>query len=167
MERTVGRVLGSLMSVERAIAFVCFIIMLGVLIADVVGREMFHAGIFGSVRVAVYGLIICAMAGFGLATATNGHLRPAFMDSVFSGPLEAPAIRLGQLASAGILVMMAYAAWKMVAFSLLIDERDLALGIPVWTVELALPVGLALSAFRHLCFAAFPALIPAKQGVME
>ncbi len=167
MERRLGRVPAGLTAIEKAVAFICFLVMLLALIADVAGRQFFHQGIFGSVRVAMYGLILCAMAGFGLATATGGHLRPGFLGNALPQVAQGSAIRLGQIASAAILLILAHAAWKMVAFSILIDERDLSLDTPVWIAQMALPVRFVFSAFRHLCFAVFPALMPAPQGASE
>lgn len=167
MQATAKRILDGTVSIEKALAFLTFAVMLSALLADVLGRELFGQGVFGSVRVAVYGLIICAMAGFGIATATNSHLRPKFMDGLFRGALERPAIRFGQLVSAAILFFLTYAAWEMVAFTRLIDEHDTALNIIVWPMQLALPIGFALSGLRHVVFAILPDLIPEEGNVAE
>lgn len=167
MEFRVSRFIAVVTATERAIAFTAFSVMLVVLLADVIGRELFSEGVFGSVRVAVYALILCAMSGFGIATATGGHLRPKFMDGVLRGHLQVLGSRLGQVLSAAILLYLSYAAWQMVAFTRMIEERDLVLDILVWPVQMVLPLGFVLSALRHLCFATFPALLPNEAGVAE
>lgn len=167
MESRVSRFIAALTAAEKGIAFTAFGVMLIALLADVIGRELFSEGVFGSVRVAVYALILCAMSGFGIATATGGHLRPKFMDGVLRGELKGPGVRLGQVLSAAILLYLAYAAWQMVTFTRLIEERDLVLDVLVWPIQMALPVGFVLSALRHLCFAAFPGQLPKEAGVAE
>lgn len=167
MQNLLRKLINAITVAEKTIAFTAFVVMLAALLADVIGRELFAEGVFGSVRVAVYGLILCAMAGFGIATSTGGHLRPKFLDGALRGPLELPGIALGQLASAAILAYLSYAAWQMAAFTRLIEERDIVLDTLVWPIQMALPVGFALSAFKHLVFAFFPALLPQEKGVAE
>lgn len=167
MQDRLKRALDLIVWVERAIVACAFTVMLVVLLIDVAGRELFGQGLFGSVRIAVYALILCAMAGFGLATATGGHLRPKFLDGLLAGPLEGPGIRLGQLLSAAIMFYLAYAAVTMVQFTRLIEERDLVLDTLVWPIQTALPIGFALSGLRHLIYAIYPALAPVESSVAE
>lgn len=167
MQNRLRRFIDAVTAAEKTIAFTAFVVMLTALLADVIGREVFAEGVFGSVRVAVYGLILCAMAGFGIATSTGGHLRPKFLDGVLRGPAERPGMVLGQLASAAILAYLAYAAWQMAAFTRMIEERDIVLDTLVWPIQMALPAGFALSALKHLIFAIFPALLPQEKGMAE
>lgn len=161
------RLLDRIVMVEKTIAFLTFVAMVLALGADVAGRELFNHGVFGSVKFAVYALIFCAMAGFGIATSTGSHLRPKFLDHLFRGALESPSIRLGQLVSAAILLSLAYAGLQMVQFSILIEDRDLTLDWPVWPIQMAIPVGFTLSALRHLIYAVKLDLLPVEQGAMD
>ncbi|MCB1419790.1 MAG: TRAP transporter small permease [Notoacmeibacter sp.] len=146
-------------------AFVAFVAMTVALSADVIGREVFSEGVFGAVRFSLFALILCAMAGFGLATANGAHLRPRFLDFLTERTLRRPAARAGNLLSAIILGTFVYAAWKMVSFSLVIGETDLMLGIPMWPIQMAIPVGFGLSAIRYLIYALYPDLAP-EEGVL-
>ncbi|MEY8828520.1 TRAP transporter small permease [Sedimentitalea sp. XS_ASV28] len=159
--------LNATLSVEKAIVVITFFAMLVAISADVIGREFFGQGVFGSVKFAVYALILCAMAGFGIATASGSHLRPQFLDFVTAGRREMPARRLGRVASAAILVMLAWGAWEMVAFSRMIEERDITLDWLVWPIQLALPLAFLLSAMRHLIYAADPRLMPEEEEFKE
>lgn len=167
MQDRVGRLLAAVTMAEKAIAFASLVTISGVLAADVIMREFFSVGLFGSLRIGVYALILCAMAGFGVATHTGGHLRPGFADGLVPAALERPARRLGQLASCAIMIVLAWSAWKMVEFVREIGERDMALDIPVWVVQAALPVAFAIAAFRYLSYAVFPDLIPEEEGAPE
>lgn len=167
MQQTLGRILGAVTAAEKVIAFAALIVITGVLAADVAMRELLGVGLFGSLRVGVYALILCAMAGFGVATATGSHLRPVFADRLIPEKLVPLAIRLGQLASCGIMIVLAWSAWRMMIFVREIGEHDIALNIPVWTVQLALPLAFAIAAMRYLFYAIFPGLIPAEKGAAE
>lgn len=161
------RILNAIITTEKVLAVLAFIAMLLALLADIIGREVFGQGVFGSVRFAVYAMIMCAMAGFGIATASGAHLRPQFLDFVAQGRAEMPARRLGQLASVAILVMLAIASLEMIAFSRTIEDHDLSLGWLVWPIQLILPVAFMLSAVRHLIYAVCADLMPLGELVNE
>ena len=167
MKAGVRRLIDLITRVEMGIAFVAFIAMVGALAADVVGRELFGEGVFGAVKFGVYALIYCAMAGFGIATATGGHLRPRFLDNVVPLALSGPATRAGQFASAGILFMLAHAGWTFIAFSMLIEERDVTLDWLVWPIQAAIPVGFLLSGLRHVAYGLWLDLLPVEGGLTE
>ncbi len=159
--------LSAVSTLEKIMVVLTFLAMLVALIADVIGREFFSQGVFGSVKFAVYALILCAMAGFGLATASGSHLRPKFLDFVSKGRVEMPVRRMGRIVSAGILLFLGWGALQMVAFSHLIEERDLTLGWLVWPVQMILPVAFAISALRHLIYAVVPSLMPVEEELKE
>lgn len=167
MQAIVRRILDAITWAEKIIAFAALITITGALAADVIMREIMGVGLFGSLRLAVYALILCAMAGFGVATATGTHLRPGFADGLIPASLVPLAVRLGQLASCAIMVVLAHSAWKMVVFIHDIDERDIALDVPIWAIQMALPVAFGIAALRYLSYATFPDLIPAEEGGEE
>jgi len=167
MIRIVQHVLNAVSTIEKAIVVLTFSAVLASLSMDIIGREVFAQGVFGASKFAVYALILCAMAGFGLATASGAHLRPRFLDFVTQGRAEVPARRAGRVASAAILLFLAWGAVDMVSFSRMIGDRDLTLGWPVWPVQMILPVAFALSALRHLIYAVFPALSPVEEEQPE
>ena len=152
---------------EKVIAFVAFILILGALAADVFGREIIGKGVFGAVKFGVYALIFCAMAGFGIATATGSHLRPKFLDKLVPYALEPLALKLGQFVSASILLTLAYAGLTFVELGVMLEERDVTLDVLIWPVQLAIPVGFVLSAIKHIIFGIWLDLLPAGQAVAE
>ncbi|AVO37271.1 TRAP transporter small permease [Pukyongiella litopenaei] len=167
MKTVASSALAMLLNFERALAFCTFAVMLAALIADVVGRELFGQGVFGSVRVAVYALILCALAGFGIATGTGGHLRPRFLDGVLAGPVETAGIRAGQVVSVLILLMLAKASWDVASFSREIGDRDVTLGWLVWPMQVSMPIAFSLSALRHMAYAVWPDLSPIESESIE
>lgn len=167
MKAIVARTVETITKIEMGIAFVAFIAMVGALAADVIGREILGHGVFGAVKFGVYALIYCAMAGFGIATASGSHLRPKFLDGITPSFLDGPVTRAGQFASAGILLMLAYAGWTFVAFGMMIEERDVTLDWLIWPIQAAIPIGFVLSALRFIAYGIWLDLKPAEGGVME
>lgn len=167
MKYGLERLLGGMLRLETTIAIVTFLLMAGALAADVIGRELFGRGIFGSVKFAVYALIYCAMAGFGIATATGSHLRPSFADRLIPAALTPAAIRIGNLASAAILLMLAYAGYEFVEFARMIEERSDTLDWLMWPIQAAIPIGFGFSALRYVIYAAYPVLRPEDKGIAE
>jgi len=157
----------AIVRIEKWIAFAAFVLMLGALAADVIGREIFGHGVFGAVKFAVYVLIYCAMAGFGIATATGSHLRPKFLDKAVPEALTSIALRLGQFFSAAILLVLASAGLTFVGFGMMLEERDVTLDVLIWPVQLAIPIGFALSALRHVFYGIWLDLLPAEAAVAE
>lgn len=150
MKRLAKSLIDRIVQIEKWIAFTAFVLMLGALAADVIGREVIGHGVFGAVKFAVYVLIYCAMAGFGIATATGSHLRPKFLDKAVPEALTTTAIRLGQFISAAILLVLAAAGLTFVGFGMMLQERDVTLDVLIWPVQLAIPIGFTLSALRHI-----------------
>lgn len=167
MKEGVQSLLAATLGFEKAVAFAVFVLMLAALAADVIGREVFGHGVFGAVKFSVYALIYCAMAGFGIATASGSHLRPKLLDKVLPLAWRPMAVRLGQFASVAILLLLAWAGLTFVQQAWALQERDVTLNVLIWPVQLALPLGFVLSALRHLCWGVFSDLLPAESAVTE
>jgi len=78
-----SQILNKLKLVESIVATAAYMIVAGLLIVDVVGRELFGMSLLGAQQLAVYGAIVAGFLGLTLATSDNCHLRPAFLDFVF------------------------------------------------------------------------------------
>ena len=76
-----GRVLAAIRVVEKTLVVTAFSILVLVVFADVVSREITGAGLYWASQVGVWANVIVVMAGFGLASADGVHLRPRFADN--------------------------------------------------------------------------------------
>ena len=146
--------------VERAVIVAGFIIMTALLLIDTLGRELVGKGFFGANIYATYALICSAMAGFGIATALGGHLRPSFMDGLVSGANERAVVRLGQFVTAALAIVIMLAAIQFVSVTIEFNETNQVVGWPLWPIQMALPVGFGVAALRHLIYGIWPDLIP-------
>ena len=152
---------------EKVVAVAMFVVMSAALTADVIGRELVGQGIFGAAKFAVLAMIFCAMACFGICTATGAHLRPRIADQWIPKLIEPAVVRLGYFFSATILFGITVSACQAVAFSYVIEERDLALEWVIWPFQSILPIAFFLSGLRFLGYAVWPDLAPAEKRPVE
>jgi len=167
MKNAASLLLGLLLRLERGVLAVGYFGITVLLLLDVLGREFTGKGLFGANIYATNILIYTAMAGFGLATATGGHLRPRMADRLVPVALLPLAIRAGQLASAAILVVIAAAAVQFVVSTWDFAETNQVTGLPLWPIQAALPIGFGFSALRHCIYAAWPDLAPQEKDGPE
>ena len=144
---------------EAIAATAAYAAVAGLLIADVIGRELFSRSIFGAQQLAVYGAILAGFLGLTLATSDNAHLRPGFMDFVFRG-YERMVTRIGDAISALFFLGGAYIAWTFVLISWGAGDRAPVLYFVVWPLQLIIPYAMASCGVKHLVFAARPDLKP-------
>ncbi|CAN7371629.1 TRAP transporter small permease subunit [Pseudorhodoferax sp. LjRoot39] len=147
-------------------AFICvgaFSIVVIALMSDVIGREVFGHGVFGAQRIAVWAAAVVGLVGFALVTSDAGHLRPQFADRWLPRSAEPVLGRVADLTSALICIFLGCYAVLFVHSSFALGERGIGVAIEVWPLQTILPWMFLSSAFRHLSFAAFPALKPAPR----
>ena len=144
---------------EAIIATAAYAVVAGLLIADVVGRELFGGSMLGSQQLAVYGAIIAGFLGLTLATSDNSHLRPAFMDFLFK-PFASTAERVGDGLSALFFLIAAYVAWTFIAQSMESQDKAPVLYFVVWPLQLVIPYAFLSCALKHFLFAWQPGLKP-------
>lgn len=133
----------------------------GLLIFDVVGRELFKTSFLGAQQLAVYGAIMAGFLGLTLATSDHTHLRPAFMDFLFSRH-EQLIGRVGDFISSVFFFGSAYVAWTFVQVSMEAGDRAPVLYFVVWPLQLVIPYAFASSGLKHLAFSLQPALKPVQ-----
>jgi TRAP-type C4-dicarboxylate transport system permease small subunit len=162
MKLLTARFLAGLGWVEAAVAVSAYMLVAGLLLADVLGREFFGTSIYGAQKVAVIATIAAAFMGLSMATGRGSHLRAEAMDRLVPRQFSALADRLGQLVS---FALFAALTWYSLQFAL--GTRSLGLRLPVlgwqmWPMQMVLPVAFGLSAIKVLLFFLHPALSPRR-----
>lgn len=162
MKTTVERAARALYRAEALVAATAYAFTAGILILDIVMREIFGASLWGATKMAVFGAIIAAFLGLVLATATNTHLRPQFADYWVPRAWDGVMNRLADAVSA--LIWCAFGVVGIQYLGTSIDSNDLAevLYIPLWPIQLVLPYAFFSSAFRHAIFALWPEIKPSR-----
>jgi len=159
------RILGVIGRVERGLCVAAFVVVVGVLFADVISREVTAAGLYWAPQVGVWANVIVVMAGFGLASAGGAHLRPRFADGWLPARWEPMVVTLQHGVTAAFCAAAAWLAAGVVLESWRLGEVSLDLFLPVWPVQLLIPLALGLATLRHSLYAVYAELRPAEAGL--
>ena len=145
---------------ERVVTFGCFLVLITVVFADVVSREVVGTGLHWARQVGVWANLFVVMFGIGLASSAGVHLRPRFADNWlparWAGALDRIQDGLMALFCCGFAVV----ATGMVHDGWLLGERSAALGVVVWPFQAIIPLVFAVATYRHGVYALYPALRP-------
>lgn len=153
------RFIKGLRLIEAIIATAAYTAVASILIADVIGRELFATSFLGAQQLAVYGAIIAGFLGLTLATSDNAHLRPGFLDFV-TKRRERIVVRAGDIVAGVFFLAAAYVAWTFVEVSMEAKDRAPVLYFVVWPLQLIIPYALASAGVKHLVFGMRPDLKP-------
>jgi|GEM_PF-155554 len=164
---------------ECWVAVAAFAFIAGIMLLDVIGRELVGpllrlaglepgaTGIFAAQKLSVFALVIGSFAGIGIATATAAHIVPRFAYGWVPASWGPAMDRLADLVTGLFLLGVAWFGFKLVASSLATDLRAPVLDWPVWPVQAAIPLGFLSAAGRYLLYALSPALKPAPPEFQE
>ena len=146
---------------ERHLCVAAFSLLAGVMIADVALRELSGNGLPWAVQTAVYANLVVALFGLGLAASAGSHLRPRFADRLLPAHWRPLLERTGHLVSALFLAGFAMLALQLALETRSLGETATVLRIPLWPLQLLIPLAFTSAALRYACFALRPQLAPA------
>jgi hypothetical protein len=163
---------------ECLVAVSAFGFIAVVLILDVAGRELLTpiyklfgikgaGGVFAAQKMCVYALVIGSFCGVGIATATASHLLPrigfGWVPKAFGPTMD----RIADMFTGCFMVGVAWFGWVYVQSSMQAGLRAQAFDIPIWPIQLAIPLGFLSASIRYFCYAAWPALRPLPPEFQE
>ncbi|MBX3642722.1 MAG: TRAP transporter small permease [Rubrivivax sp.] len=164
--------------VECLIAVAAFGFIAVVLILDVAGRELLgpiykafdlkgSPGIFAAQKMCVYALVIGSFCGVGVATATGSHLLPRLGFGWVPAAFGPTMNRIADVVTGLFFCGVAWYGWVYVQSSMQAGLRAQAFDMPIWPIQLAIPVGFLSAGLRYFFFAAWPALRPLPPEFQE
>ena len=164
--------------VECVIAVAAFGFIAVVLILDVAGRELLgpiykafdlkgSPGIFAAQKMCVYVLVIGSFCGVGVATATGSHLLPRLGAGWVPAAFGPTMNRIADVVTGVFFCGVAWYGWVYVQSSMQAGLRAQAFDMPIWPIQLAIPVGFLSAGLRYFFFAAWPVLRPLPQEFQE
>ena len=163
MQQWIEKALSRLTWLEATISIIAYAFVAGLLLADIIGRELFSTSIYGAQKIAVQATMIAAFMGLTLATSQGSHMRAEAADVLVPQRWSAQADRFGY-----VLSTILYAALAAISFQFMMETRKYGMNIPVlgwpmWPVQVVLPLAFGSSALKSLAFAVFPALAPQRE----
>lgn len=161
------RLLEFLHNCEKWLCISAFAVLVAVVFADVLSREITGGGLYWASQVGVWANVIVVMAGFGLASADGSHLRPRFADNWLPDSWRPALITLQHFCMTVFCVLFGALASGVVYDTWLLGEVSLELFVPVWPVQVFLPAAFIVAAIRHALFATYPPLRPIESSALK
>lgn len=136
--------------IERIIIGGSVLAMALLMSCHVVGNLLFDRGIPGTYEVTEMLIVVMTFVGVGYAARNARHISMSAIYDQLSGRL-----RKGLLIAIclGTGALMFYFAFKSAQYVIVLHDRgrlSSALQVPMWTVNLALPVGFTLAGIQYL-----------------
>ena len=163
---SVHALMRGLQKAEKGLAIGAYGVLVAGVFADVLSREFTGGGLFWASQVRVWANVIVVMAGFGLASADGAHLRPRFADNWLPQSWQPVLHTLQHVCMALFCLAIGLLASRVVFGSWQLGEVSIDLFLPVWPVQLFLPLAFLDAALRHLLYAGYPALRPTEQSAL-
>lgn len=116
-------------------------------VAEMILRAAGSAGIPGASAVTQHLVLLVGMIGGAVAARDRRMLSLSTVDAFLKGRWRSGAHLVTHALAAGVAAWLAVAGWSFVSDERAV-ERELAWGIPLWVVQLALPVGFGLVSAR-------------------
>ena len=151
---------------ERILVVVAFSLLVLVVFADVVSREVTGGGMYWVSQVGVWANVIVVMAGFGIASANGAHLRPRFADNWLPASWQPALQTLQHICMTLFCVLIGALSVSVVHDSWRLGEVSLDLFVPVWPVQAFLPLAFSIGAIRHALYATYPKLRPDENSAL-
>lgn len=140
--------------IEKAEQWLCAVALLTtamILFVNVVMRYCFSASTSWAEESIRYLMVWITFIGGSVCVRQSAHIRMDFLMSFLSGSARRFLDRTVYLLSALFCGIMTFYGARLVAFTLSTGQASPALGIPMWWVYLAVPLGSGLMAFQFLC----------------
>ena len=158
--------LSAIRAVEKLLCIAAFAVLVTVVFADVLSRELTGAGLYWASQTGVWANVLVVMAGFGLASADGAHLRPRFTDSWLPASWTGVLQLLQHCTMAVFCFAIAALSLGVVLGSWQLGEVDIDLFLPIWPVQAALPAAFLAGGLRYTIYALCPALRPQETSAL-
>ncbi len=165
--------------IERKLAVAAFLLIAGLLIVDVAGREIAApilrklgvavgaAGVPGGQQIAIFALVVGSFCGIGIATAANSQLVPRVAFGWIPTRWAATVNRLADLLTGLLMLVVAWYGLEFVIGSQATHMQAPVIGWELWPFQAAIPAGFVSAAGRCLLFATWPGLKPPPPDFQE
>lgn len=145
---------------ERAICAVCFGLLALLMVVDIFSREVLQQSFHRGPKLAIDLMIWGGFLGASLCVAAGTHLRIEAADRLWPDSWRSLVTRVQTLVTFAFCLAFAWVSAKYVGESRQMGEVGVVTGVPIWMVQLVIPVSFGSMAFRYLMHALFPALRP-------
>lgn len=164
---------------EKRLAMVAYVVIAALLVVDVLARELLGpvgralgfgdlpAGLFGAQKLALWAMVFGSFLGLGIATASGAHLLPrvgfGWVPAAFGPAVD----RLADLLTGVVLCGAAWYAYRFVGATAESGMLTAVFELPLWWLQVVVPLGFLSAGLRYFFFARWPAARPARPEFQE
>ena len=135
--------------IEKLLLGGSVLFLAGLLIAHVIGRQVFGSGVTGQVELTQLSMVVMTFAGLSYAVRRARHISmSAFYDQLNGLPRKALLITIC-ISTGSLLFYLAVHAWDYVSNLQARGRTSSALSIPLWIPYLIAPIGFALAGLQY------------------
>lgn len=132
---------------EGYIAAALLLVMISVAFINVITRYLFHASIAFTEEIEVAFFVWVTFLGIGMAFKRGSHLAMVFLRDKL--PIKKHLILFGQVLSLILFIIVLYLTAQYVYLDMTVyHSTTMALGIPMWTYTIGMPIISILILFR-------------------
>lgn len=135
-----------------AVLFISLIVL--IIFASTISRYAFNNPLFGADRLATYLMVWLGFIGFQIAASKLRHIEIEAVKAKVKPGIRYVMQIITSLLAAVFLVIMFVLSWDFVAESKTLNDSDIVLNVPLWQIQLILPISFIVSALRYF-FSAF------------
>lgn len=139
-----------IVAIERFVLAASVLAMAAVNIANVAGRNLFNHSLIFAEEINQALIVLCTFMGVGFGVRYGRHIRMSAIYDQLRGAARKTLWVIICLATAALLIMLAYYAALYVADRYQVGEVTPALRIPVYLIYVWVPVGLALGGIQYV-----------------
>lgn len=136
--------------IERAFLVTALSVMCLVVFLDFALRELFSYGFVWAKELAMFLMIWVGFVGASLATRANRHLVVGIPEKLFPPKILRYVSSFVSALVVVLTLFIAYLGWQYVMETRMFEERSLVLRIPLWYVQMIIPLSLLVIALRFL-----------------
>lgn len=135
-----------LKNLDAFLAVVCLCVMVGVVLFQILARNLFHTGMEGADVLVRHLVLWVVFLGASVATREDRHIHIDLLPRFLSPKLKQLSGVLVALFSISVAGVLSYASFYFVMM-----EKDSgvvipSMGLPIWVVEFVIPAGYAVIA---------------------
>lgn len=135
---------------EKLFLIIAIISMTLIIFFDFVFRELFNFSFIWAKELAAFLMVWVGFIGASYATKENKHLVVGFPEKIFSKKILPYVSLIVNVLVFSVTIFLAYLGFLYVLETKEFGETSLVLNIPLWIVQLIIPVSLVIIALRFI-----------------
>ncbi len=136
--------------IEKIFLVIGVSVMVLVVFFDILLRELFDGGFIWAKELAAFLMIWVGFVGASLAAKENKHIVVGIPEKLFPKKVLPYVSLFASVIIFTVTILIAYLGFNYVSETRELGETSLVLKIPLWIVQIIIPISLVIIAFRFI-----------------